>query len=421
MRGNRKVQYLFLDLNSYFASVEQQENPAYRNRPVVVVPTQTDATCAIAASYEAKAFGIKTGTMIYKAKKLCPNLIIVLARHDVYVDYHHAIMEELERHLPIETIHSVDEAACRLIGNECQVEAAVRLAQEIKVGIFKNIGPAIRCSIGLSCNSYLAKLATALQKPDGLLVLHLEHLPERILHLELTELPWIGRGIERRLKAAGINDVNSLWSLPTGRMRQIWGSVMGQRFWYMLHGFQVPPIITKKRMVSHSHVLAPELRPPHLAHLVARRLIVKAASRLRRMGYWASEVRIGIGFVSGGGGGYPVAVPSTQDTFTFTRAVDRVWGDLTKFSGPRHIKQVSVALCKLTNQPDLCPDLFSQVSTKEEQARRRRISLSCALDGLNRRYGRDTVTIGVQPPIKAGYLGTKIAFMRIPEREEFLE
>ena len=113
-----KVDYLFLDLNSYFASVEQQEDLSLLGKPVVVVPMMTDKTCAIAASYEAKAFGIKTGTMIYEAKKLCPNLIIRPARHDIYVDYHHAIMEEIERHLPIETIHSIDECACRLIGDE---------------------------------------------------------------------------------------------------------------------------------------------------------------------------------------------------------------------------------------------------------------------------------------------------------------
>lgn len=122
MKEEARVQYLFLDMNSYFASVEQQENPSLLGRPVAVVPILTEKTCAIAASYEAKAFGIKTGTMIYEAKKLCPDLVIIPARHDVYVEYHHAIMEELERHLPIETIHSVDEAVCRLIGDECRPE-----------------------------------------------------------------------------------------------------------------------------------------------------------------------------------------------------------------------------------------------------------------------------------------------------------
>ena len=81
--------WLFLDLNSYFASVEQQENPALRGKPVIVVPMMTDATSAIAASREAKKFGITTGTKVYDAKRLCPSVRCVLARHDKYVEYHH--------------------------------------------------------------------------------------------------------------------------------------------------------------------------------------------------------------------------------------------------------------------------------------------------------------------------------------------
>ena len=99
---------LFLDLNSYFASVEQNERPSLRGRPVAVVPMMTDATCAIAASYEAKAYGVKTGTKIYDAKKMCPQLVCVLARHDVYVDYHHRVRAATEKHIPITKFWSID-------------------------------------------------------------------------------------------------------------------------------------------------------------------------------------------------------------------------------------------------------------------------------------------------------------------------
>ena len=91
------LHWLYLDLNSYFASVEQQINTQLRDKPVAIVPTLTDATCAIAASYEAKAYGIKTGTMIYEAKRLCPKLICVKANHEQYVDYHHKILAEIEK------------------------------------------------------------------------------------------------------------------------------------------------------------------------------------------------------------------------------------------------------------------------------------------------------------------------------------
>src|ERR1700735_3888566 len=103
------LRWLYVDFNSYFASVEQQLDPELRGRPIAVVAVETDSTCAIAASYEAKAFGVKTGTPIYEAKKMCPGLRIVLARHDHYVDFHHRIQKEVENHIPITAVCSIDE------------------------------------------------------------------------------------------------------------------------------------------------------------------------------------------------------------------------------------------------------------------------------------------------------------------------
>ena len=91
-----RFSYLTIDFNSYFASVEQQLNPALRGRPIAVVPVMTDTTSAIAASYEAKAFGVKTGTRIWEAKRMCPGLILVPARHELYVDIHEKLKEEVQ-------------------------------------------------------------------------------------------------------------------------------------------------------------------------------------------------------------------------------------------------------------------------------------------------------------------------------------
>ena len=188
------LKYLFLDLNSYFASVEQQENPALQGKPVAVVPMMTDATCAIAASYEAKAYGVKTGTKIYEAKQLCPNLQCVLARHDKYVDYHHAIRDAAEKILPINKIWSIDEFDCVLMGREQETENAIGLALKMKEQIAKDVGPYIKASIGLAPNSFLAKVGTELQKPNGLVVL--DDLPGPLFDLKLTDLPGIGANIK---------------------------------------------------------------------------------------------------------------------------------------------------------------------------------------------------------------------------------
>src|SRR5271169_855596 len=112
------LRWLYVDFNSYFASVEQQLRPELRGKPIAVVPVETDSTCAIAASYEAKAFGVKTGTPIYEAKRLCPALTCVLARHERYVEFHRRLIDEIERHIPVTAVCSIDEVACRLMDNE---------------------------------------------------------------------------------------------------------------------------------------------------------------------------------------------------------------------------------------------------------------------------------------------------------------
>src|SRR3989338_8086642 len=106
------LRFLFVDFNAYFASVEQQERPELRGEPVVVAPIMSDSTCAIAASYEAKRFGIKTGMGIGEAKRLCPKLSVVEARHHLYIDYHHRLIETVESCVPVHSVLSIDEMAC---------------------------------------------------------------------------------------------------------------------------------------------------------------------------------------------------------------------------------------------------------------------------------------------------------------------
>src|ERR1700723_838578 len=112
------LRWLYVDFNSYFASVEQQMRPELRGKPIAVVPVETDSTCAIAASYEAKAFGVKTGTMIYAAKKMCPGLICVMAGHEHYVEFHERILDEIDHLIPVTAVCSIDEMACSLMNNE---------------------------------------------------------------------------------------------------------------------------------------------------------------------------------------------------------------------------------------------------------------------------------------------------------------
>ncbi|HRJ65615.1 MAG TPA: DNA polymerase, partial [Alphaproteobacteria bacterium] len=144
------LRWLYVDFNSYFASVEQQLRPELRGKPIIVTPLASDATCAIAASYEAKAFGIKTGTPVYEAKKMCPGLICVSGNHETYVAFHHRLIDEIERHIPVTDVCSIDEMACRLMDNETDPVFLRDLAARIKKGIAENIGALGRQALGLS-------------------------------------------------------------------------------------------------------------------------------------------------------------------------------------------------------------------------------------------------------------------------------
>jgi DNA polymerase-4 len=411
------LKYLFLDLNSYFASVEQQEVPHLRGKPVAVVPMMTDATCAIAASYEAKAYGVKTGTKIFEAKQMCPNLICVPARPDVYVDYHARIKEAAGKILPINKVWSVDEFDCILMGREQEIENAIALAHQIKLQIRQDVGPYVRASIGLAPNSFLAKVATDMQKPDGLVVFN--ELPGRLFDLELIDLPGIGINMEARLRRAGVKTVEHLWNISPKHARKIWNSVQGERFWYWLHGYDIPAQDTQPSMVGHSRVLDPELRSPEKTRLMARRLLTKATYRLRRKGLHAARLSFSTRLLNGIKWHDERCFPPANDVFTFLPYLEDMWSTLSEQTLGARFKKVSVILSNLHKTEAVTGELFLTCDPAQHRIQQKREQLSRALDHLQNKYHRETVWMGVIPQTLAGHVGTKIAFSRVPDKEEF--
>lgn len=419
---NLPNRWLYIDFNSYFASVEQQLNPAYRGKPVAVVPVMTESTSAIAASYEAKAYGIKTGTPVWEAKEKCPGLICVLGNHEKYVEYHHRAIAEVQNHIPVTMVCSIDEIACRMLSNENSYWRAREIAMGLKRGLAKNVGEYIKCSIGIAPNRYLAKVATDMQKPDGLTFLNASGLPETLHVLELRDLPGIGRNMERRLNMQGIWTMRDLLALDLRQMRKAWGSILGERMWYYLRGVELPDLETTRSSVGHSHVLAPELRVPAKARYVARRLTLKAASRLRRLEYEAGAMSLSVRIVDGPRYALEARCIPASDSVTFLRLLDAMWQEIARGLGAYdRIKKVSVTLYHLKPFGHVQDDLFDPLSLKVMAERARAERMSQALDILNQRYGRDTVSLGMMPTEGRGFSGTKIAFTRIPDEEEFLE
>lgn len=417
--ASASVDWLFLDLNSFFASVEQQLDESLRGKPVAVVPVMSDSTCAIAASPQAKKFGIKTGTNIGEARRRCPELLLVQARHDHYVEFHHKVIKEVERHFPVQNICSIDEMACKLDGPRRPLPAAMDLAQRIKHGLRERVGECITCSIGLAPNRFLGKVASDMVKPDGLVVLLKEELPGRLMELELRDLPGIGRKMEPRLNACGIRTMRDLWEGGREDLHRAWGGVCGDRFWHALHGGpseDEQPVQSKS--VGHSQVLAPEMRIPPQAGVVARRLLLKAASRIRRLKYRATHLHVSVRTEDGPKAEAQAKFEAVSDSIALIRTLTKLWQNVMRQARWGRVKKVAVTLHGLEaeSQPQQL-DLFGEGLAEREQ----RETLSRVLDEINQKRGRDSVVIGFTPDTTRRSSGPKIAFTRIPDMAEFHE
>ncbi|MFT3996055.1 MAG: DNA-directed DNA polymerase [Asticcacaulis sp.] len=411
------LKWLYLDMNSFFASCEQQKQPQYRRRPLIVVPVKSPHTCAIAASAEAKALGIKTGTQVAVARQICPDLLEVEARPDIYVGIHHRILEEVDKVIPVDKVCSIDEVACRLMGPETVEAAARALGHRIQTRIMANIGECLTASIGIAPSRMLAKTAADMQKPLGMTVLRRDQLPGALLDIDIGDFPGIGKAMKGRLHKAGIHETRQLWHLSPSRMRQLWHGIAGDNFWYSLHGIDPPEVETERGTISHSHVLAAELRPIDAARAVARRLTAKCGSRLRRMGYKCGGLHLSIRGAQDGRAQDERIFMATADTFRLLEACDAMWDRCARALNQTRVKKVSVTCLRMI-PADTPPDLFGYSPAADEDPRHMR--LLAALDGLNQRFGKDRVSIGPRPKLH-DFVGAKIAFNRVPETPEFWE
>lgn len=375
----RPLRSIFLDLNSYFASVEQNERPELRGRPVIVVPVEADTTFAIAASYEAKAFGIKTGTQVGEAKRMCRDLCVVRARPRMYLAYHQQILAALEKVLPIDKVCSIDEMRFRLLASEQSVTAARSLAFALKEQLRQSIGPCIRASIGIAPNHFLAKIATELEKPDGLVIITQQDLPTALDRLKLTDFTGINRRMQARLNAHGIFTAAQLTAASREQLRTAFGSIIGERWWYLLRGFELPEEETDRKTLGHSHVLPPDLRTDTGCREVLLRLIQKATARLRATGLHAGAMAVGVhGFERSWKA--KTKFEPTQDTVRINDHFLTLWRD-RDFRRPR---SVAVTFFDLHEANGFTPSLFE---TEEPD----RGELMKAIDAVNQKFGKQRI------------------------------
>ncbi len=396
------VNVLFVDMNAYFASVEQQMRPELRHKPVGIVATRTDHTCFIAASYEARALGIKTGTAVWEAKRLCRQIQIVEARPLVYVRMHHQIIAAVEACLHVDAVLSIDEMACRLLGTQCVEENAVAIAHRIKNKIKTDVGEFLRCSIGLAPNRFLAKIAADMQKPDGLTVIRPEDIPHKLYPLALDDFPGIGRQMLQRLQHAGITTVEQMYARSEKQLRSVWHSVLGERWWYQLRGIELQEPPHHRQTVGHSHVLPPKLRNDRDTKAVMIRLIHKAAARLRHLRYWARRMALFVEHTETADWEAHEALGTCQDTITMLLVFERLWA--AKPAG--QAIRVAVTLYQLVSDAAVTLPLFPVDAN--------RVKLCRTMDLLNAKFGSNTVYFGETYRVLDS-APTRIAFTQIPD------
>lgn len=372
------LRWLFLDLNSYFASVEQAENPDLAGKPVAVCPVEGDSGTIIAASYEAKKFGVKTGTRVGDAKRLCPGIILVAGRPNVYVSYHRAVIQATESVLPIDKVCSIDEFRIRLLGEERDPARAREIALRIKAAIATHVSPQLTSSIGIAPNAWLAKLATEFQKPDGLVTILPEELPDRLKGLELTTFTGINRRMKARLNAAGVFTSDDLIALDPAGLNRAFGSIMGERWFYLLRGYDLDFQFGTGKSLGHSHVLPPSMRNDRDTRAILLRLAHKACARLRAEGLWAKHVTVSVaGRIRSWSA--ESRIPPTQDAISLAPVIERLWST-RDFSQPT---QAGITFTGLQKGPDATPSLFEPAKDFAQ--------LGHTVDQVNSKFGKNSV------------------------------
>jgi len=409
---------LFVDFDSFFASVEQHDAPHLRGRPVAVIPVASTTTCCIAASKEAKRdFGIKTGTGVAEALERCPDISLQIARPARYLKVHKLFLEAIGTCIPHGTPASVDEVPCWLIGRERRRENAEGIARSIKRALRDaGFGDSLTCSIGIAPNKFLAKTASDMNKPDGLTVIEEVDLPHALHALELRDLCGIGPSMEARLHRAGIETIEQLCASSRDRLRRAWGSIEGERFWLQLRGFDLPERETQRGSIGHSHVLGPELRTFEGMRSVLCKLLAKAAMRLRKEGFLASGMAIRIRFVG-------MDARFEKDLrfapLDDSPALLRMLGDKLENMrravaagrwDPKRNPPLSVAvtLVGLAPRVTVCGELMAE--------RRQAQAASELLDRVNRKYGNNALYFGsMSDAVDCDAAPMRIPFQTLPD------
>ena len=390
-----------IDMNSYFATCEQQDNPAWRGKPIGVC--EHLGGIIIAPSIEAKRWGIKTAMPVWEARKLYPKIILTKTNPDRYRFYTARFLKVFADYTDRIEKYSIDEAfldltkACNIRGFKNGVlqnldpwQEAARMAREIKTRMKTEVGDWITCSVGISYSKLVAKIASDLQKPNGLVIVRPEDRDSLYDRLSLTDIPGIGYRQERNLNKLGIYTLKDLRDYPLSKLVSHFGIAgyhlhsMGQLQGSWKEGFGEDVVATPLKSMGHMYTVPMEYRQKKILRPVLYKLSEMVAARLRAndlMGnhiyahaYNGDEVHAGRGAKIG------YYVQDGRDIYLEALALLGSTANLRELENQTYFVGVTVG--------GLAP-FAPQASLFEDIPRRQRLAI--ALDKINQKYEDFTV------------------------------
>lgn len=282
-----------VDMDAYFASVEQQTNPKLRSKPIAVIGTG-NRTVITTRSYEARKYGVKTGMNIYEAKRLCPDIIFVTGNNEKYTYTCTELQKIYLRFTPDVEIYSIDEAFLDITKTHHLFGGPETIGESIKKTIKEQFG--ITCTIGIAPNILLAKLASDLAKPDGLKWIKPEDIDSTLENLPVEELWGIGSRLAKRLEMLGIKTCGQLKRTPVSVLREKFG-ITGEHLKAMAKGDYDRPLIVQEKdpkSIGHSMTFPKDLSTREEIEAELLKLSDMVGRRARKYGFTGRRVSLTI-------------------------------------------------------------------------------------------------------------------------------
>lgn len=382
---------LHLDMNSYYASVEQQATPSLRGKAIGVAGKGAgERSVVVGLSIEAKKAGIRGIMSTWEAQRRYPNLLIVRAHYDRYIFTSQRIFRIMERYSPKVEIFSIDEAFADLTGHSW--EEAVEIAQAIKDAIRQEIGGWLRCSIGLSYGKTLAKLASELHKPDGLTVIRPEDFATLAPQIPIEDVCGIGYRLSARLHRLGPKTLADLAAIPIATLVSIFGPHTGTWMHQISHGIDTPLVrsfhsLTQEKSISHAYTLPRDITHPEEVRGVILLLAERVGRRLRRKSLMARQVWLYVRWgqsepaMHGGGWGKQIRLGHyLRDGYEIYETAQRLAQELPVDNS---IRLVAIGVGQLQPIKQAPQPLFAPERNRDQ--------VLGALDDINDRFGELTI------------------------------